>query len=246
MSTFDPAHLQGEYDVRLAWGPTGAQALAGAEVAVVVDVLSFTTSVTVGVGRGMRIWPFGWKDERAEDFARSQDAILARTREDGLSPGALPRTAATRLVLPSPNGSTIAAALARSGATVIAACLRNAAAVARHVTELAPRSVAVIAAGERWPDGSLRPAAEDLWGAGALIAGLGGAHTRSPEAQLAVDAYAAARPELTERLLACSSGRELVAKGYADDVRIAGELDADTVVPVLGPDGAFSSVGGLA
>ena len=239
VTAFDAAHLQAEYDVRLEWGPIGAEALGGSDVAVVVDVLSFTTSVTVGVGRGMRIWPFTWKDERAEEFAHSRNAVLARTRADGLSPGALPRTEATRLVLPSPNGSTIAAALVDGGATVIAACLRNAAAVGGHLEAMAPRSVTVIAAGERWPGGSLRPSAEDLWGAGAVISGLTG--SRSPEAQLAVDAYAAARPDLAERLLACASGRELVAKGFADDVRIAGEIDADDVIPVLGPDGAFSA-----
>ena len=192
----------------------------------------------------MRIWPFRWKDERAEAFARSRDAALARTRVDGLSAAALGRSDVDRLVLPSLNGSTISAVLAAGGATIVAASLRNAAAVARHLTALAPRSVAVVAAGERWPDGSLRPAAEDLWGAGAVIARLGG--SRSPEAQLAVDAYDAARPALLERLLACASGRELVAKGFAQDVRIAAMLDADEVVPVLGSDGAFSSVGGRA
>lgn len=242
MTAFDPAHRQAEYDVRLGWGPTGAEALGGADVAVVVDVLSFTTSVTVGVGRGMLIWPFAWRDEGAEEFARARGAALARTRDEGLSPGALPHTGATRLVLPSPNGSTIAAILAADGATVIAASLRNASAVARHLVEGPARTVAVIAAGERWPDGSLRPAAEDLWGAGAVIARLAG--SRSPEAQLAVDAYVAVRAQLAERLLACSSGRELVARGYAEDVRVAGVVDADAVVPMLGPDGAFRTVGG--
>jgi len=33
--------------------------------------------------------------------------------------------------------------------------------------------VMVVAAGERWPNGSLRPAAEDLWGAGAVLHTLG-------------------------------------------------------------------------
>ena len=238
MPAFDHAHLQSEHEVRFEWGPTGAEALSDADVAVVVDVLSFTTSITVGVGHGMTIWPFPWKDERAEEFARAHDAALARTREDGLSPGALPRTSQTRLVLPSPNGSTIAATLAGRGTPVVAACLRNAAAVGRYLEDLAPASVAVIASGERWPDGSLRPAAEDLWGAGAVIARLGG--TRSPEAQLAVDAYEAVRGDLPTRLLGSASGLELVAKGYAGDVRIAGELDMDDVVPVLGSDGAFA------
>lgn len=239
MPAFDHAHLQSEHEVRFEWGPTGAAALSGADVAVVVDVLSFTTSITVGVGRGMTIWPFPWKDERAEEFARDRDAALARTREDGLSPEALRRATDTRLVLPSPNGSTIAATLAGRGTTVVAACLRNAAAVARHLGERAPTSIAVIASGERWPDGSLRPAAEDLWGAGAVIARLGG--TRSPEAQLAVDAFEAVCGDLPTRLLGCASGLELVAKGYAGDVRIAGELEVDDIVPVLASDGAFAA-----
>ena len=73
-------------------------------------------------------------------------------------------------MLPSPNGSSIARQLAESGAVVVGACLRNARAVAAWVTAGAVRGpVALVAAGERWPGDQLRPAVEDLWGAGAVV-----------------------------------------------------------------------------
>lgn len=51
---------------------------------------------------------------------------------------------------------------------MVGASLRNRRAVARWLTEQAGPTeqtgrVVVIAAGERWPDGSLRPPIEDLW-----------------------------------------------------------------------------------
>ena len=72
-------------------------------------------------------------------------------------------------MLPSPNGSTICAILAEAGADVVVAGLRNRRAVAAHLLERGGR-VLVVPAGERWPDGSLRPAIEDLWGAGGVVA----------------------------------------------------------------------------
>jgi 2-phosphosulfolactate phosphatase len=241
-------HRQHDYPLRLEWGAAGAEALAPAEIAVVVDVLSFTTTVTVAVERGIAVHPFLWNDDRAAAFAARHDAVLAVQRQDAADAGTglslSPVSLATadgvrRLVLPSPNGSTISTLLADSGALVVGACLRNRRAVANW---LAPRvaagaDVAVVPAGERWQDGSLRPAVEDLWGAGAVLDALGPV-TLSPEAAAAVAAFRAVR--LPEDLAACSSGRELLARGYAGDVAMAADIDASTVVPVL-LDGVFVS-----
>lgn len=240
----DPAHTQAAYAVRLEWGPTGAAAVApGADVAVVVDVLSFTTTLTVALDRGMTVHPFAWRDERAAAHAAEHDAVLAVGRLEArhgqagvsLSPAAMASVEGVeRLVLPSPNGSSIAFALAGAGCTVVGASLRNAAAVAAWLRPQVESGacVVVVPAGERWPDGSLRPAVEDLWGAGAVLSRLG-AVDLSPEARLAVTSYEAARERLADELTACASGRELVDKGFASDVWIAAEADVSTVVPVL-------------
>ena len=246
------AHGQAAYAVRFDWGSTGAAAIGtGADIAVVVDVLSFTTTLSVAAERGVTVYPYRWRDNTAEAYAAERGAVLARGRSEragvSLSPASvLAAEGLERLVLPSPNGSSISFGLADSGLTVVGACLRNRTAVARW---LAPRleagsRVAVVAAGERWPDGSLRPAVEDLWGAGAVLAGLAdlGAIGLSPEAEQAAAAFTAAEPGLADRLAASASGRELGAIGFADDdVRVAGELDASGVVPVLEGD-AFVAV----
>ena len=140
------AHAQASYGVRCDWGPSGAAAIAvGADLAVVVDVLSFTTTLTVALERGITVYPYRWRDDRAQAYADERDAVLAigRFEQDdakvgvSLSPAAMSTVRGVeRIVLPSPNGSTIAFALAHSGTTVVGACLRNARAVAAW---LAPR-----------------------------------------------------------------------------------------------------------
>ena len=225
--------------VALEWGPVGARTLAErSEVIVVVDVLSFCTSVTVAVERGAKVWPHTGGEE-AQVLARQIDAELAghRSSHEGptLSPASLlGLDAESRLILPSPNGSSIAHAAVNGGVPVVAACLRNAAAVARHVRDFA--RIGLVPAGERWGDGSLRPCYEDWVGAGAVVDRLLGQDPSvelSPEAEAAALAFRALRP-----LAKCPSGQELVDKGFAEDVRIAGELDVSTVVPVL-VDGCF-------
>ena len=196
---FKPGHDQSLHRVRMEWGPTGAAAIA-ADVTVVIDVLSFTTTVSIAVERGITVLPYVWKDDRARDYAAARDAVLAvgrleaRSLANGdvrgvsLSPAEMITVSGVeRIVLPSPNGSTISFALAETGATVVTASLRNASAVAAYLVPLLRdgASCSVIPAGERWPDGTLRPAIEDLWGAGAVIAGLVdlGIDGLSPEAR---------------------------------------------------------------
>jgi hypothetical protein len=75
------AHRQLDYAVRFDWGLSGAEAiLENADVAVVVDVLSFTTAVSVAVDAGICVLPYRCDDERARDYARERDAALAMGR----------------------------------------------------------------------------------------------------------------------------------------------------------------------
>jgi 2-phosphosulfolactate phosphatase len=55
----------------------------------------------------------------------------------------------------------------------------------------------------------------------------------SPEARAAIAAFSEAAPRLRDRLEQCASGRELIAGGCSEDVRIAAELDVSPVAPRL-------------
>lgn len=240
-------YLQAGFRARFDWGLAGANNLApDVAIVAVVDVLSFTTTLTVAVDKGIEVFPFHWRDERAEAFAKKHDAVLAVGRSQA-RPGQISLSPPTvraakkleRLVLPSPNGSAISRDVAGQGVTVIGVSLRNAdAAAAWTISRLADRpgaSIAAIAGGERWPDGSLRPAVEDLWGAGAYLAALAerGFGPLSPEARAAAGAYAAIADDVPSALRACAGGQELITWNYADDVEVAAEVNASTLVPLL-------------
>lgn len=206
---------------------------------VIVDVLSFSTSVSIAVTRGAAVLPYRGDDtSAAAAYAREQRAVLAvhRGQESAdhpysLSPASmLAARPGERIVLPSPNGATLTLLGAAAGPIVVAGCLRNAAAAAAHAAA-AGGDVAVIAAGERWPDGSLRPALEDLLGAGAVLAHLDGGGLTA-EAAVAAGAYRGAA-DPAALIHDSISGKELVGRGAAADVALAVEVDADQLVPVL-------------
>jgi 2-phosphosulfolactate phosphatase len=178
--TFD----QQEFDIRCEWGEHGVAVLAPtSDAVIIVDVLSFSTSVDIAVRNGALVFPYRWRDDRAAAFAVSVNAELAESRRTSRRYSLLPASLlhiepGTRIVLPSPNGATLT--LAAQPTPVFAGCLRNAEAVALAARKVGPK-LAIIAAGERWRDDhSLRPSFEDFIGAGAIIGCLGG--RRSPEA----------------------------------------------------------------
>jgi 2-phosphosulfolactate phosphatase len=240
MAYFD----QQPFDVRCDWGLAGVQRIAPSGVLVVVDVLSFTTSIDVALGRGASILPYRWNDDSASAYAREQSAELASHRncESGrysLAPSSLttaPR--GLRLVLPSPNGSSLAFEAMTTGAVILAGCLRNASAVAAWAQQ-SGKPITIVPAGERWPDGSLRPAIEDLIGAGAIIKKLPG--RLSPEARVAVAAFESTGIGLRNQLLQCASGRELAERGFAADIELAAELDVSQTVPLLANEAFVAS-----
>ena len=234
-----PYSDQSAFDVRSEWGSRGLAALSSCDVVVIVDVLSFTTTVEIGVSRGAILFPYPMGADGSGEYASERNATVANKRDSepgqvSLSPASMEQVqAGARIVLPSPNGSALSFQARESGATVIAGCLRNAAAVALAAAA-SGSSVAVIPAGERWEDGTLRPSLEDALGAGAIISRLPG--SRSPESEWMAATFENARPQLAARLHQSASGRELIERGFGPDVELAAQLDVSNTVPTLRDD----------
>lgn len=226
------------FAVRFGWGPNGLRQLAKhVDAVVVVDVLSFSTSVDVAVGRGVVVLPYKWHNGTEHEYAATRNAEVAGQRgEPGwtLAPASLTEApSGLRLVLPSPNGSALTFGARDAGANrVHVGCLRNASATAAALAEAS--SIAVIAGGERWngATGPMRPAIEDQIGAGAIIGALGRSST-SPEAMTAQAAWEGAADRLTWTLRECGSGRELRRIGDNESIALAAAVDVSTHAPQL-------------
>jgi 2-phosphosulfolactate phosphatase len=233
-------YSQSEFEIRCEWGIQGVRALAPtSDVVIIVDVLSFSTCVGIAVERGAIVFPYNGSEEKAPEFAASVHALLAHPRRAvsqlSLSPHSFMNILpGTRIVLPSLNGSRLA--LAAGLKPVLAGCLRNARAIALAAKDYGSK-IAVIPAGERWQDDhSLRPSFEDLVGAGAIIQYLDG--SLSPEAAGALACFRGTSSTLYENLHDCGSGRELIERGFEEDVRLAAQLNVSSSVPRL-LEGAF-------
>ena len=229
--TFD----QQEFDIRCEWGEHGVAVLAPiSDAVIIVDVLSFSTSVDVAVNQGAMIFPYRWRADTAVEYAAAVGAELADPGRSNttysLSPESLLNIRkGARLVLPSPNGATLT--LAAKPTPVLTGCLRNAQAVALAASRYG-RKIAVIPAGERWKaDHSLRPAFEDLIGAGAIIDCLAG--SLSPEAMSAAVIFREIKPRIGDYLRQCSSGKELIERGFVNDVILASQFNVSECAPVL-------------
>ena len=233
-------HNQAQYDIRCEWGENGVKQLAPiSDVVIIVDVMSFSTCVSIAVSQGATVYPFLLDRVRAAEYAATIGAVSAQARAGGLyslsPPTMLKLQPGMKIVLPSGNGARLT--LLSGGTTCLAGSLRNAKAVAHRAMNLGTE-IAIIPAGERWlSDDSLRPAMEDWIGAGAIISHFTG--KKSPEAISAEEAFKSVSGNLSKTLTECSSGQELVFSGYLDDILSIADLDADDVAPVL-IDGYYS------
>jgi 2-phosphosulfolactate phosphatase len=226
--------------VRFDWGAAAIEHLAGGvDCVVVVDVMSFSTCVDVAVARGAQVYPYAWRGAGALAYARERGAELAsvdRRLAQGwsLSPTSLAAVpAGLKLVLPSPNGSAIAFGARDRGAAVFCGGLRNRAATARACAGF--ERILVVACGERWPDGTLRPALEDLVGAGGIVAALGRVDA-SAEARAAASTYESLGDARRATLGDCASARELIERGFGGDVDLCLHEDASDVAARLADD----------
>lgn len=217
--------------VHVVCGVAGLKALpAPPQVLVVVDVLTFTTCLDVACGRGAVVIPHAWREADPAPRAREQGAVLAGRRAEGgpsLSPASLSGLqAGDRLMLRTPQSALLG--LTDAAPTVLAGCLRNAAAVAAAARR-AGGAVAVLAAGEQRAKGPPRFALEDWLAAGALVHALGGHPDAAALAAKA--AFLEARRHLAERLGDTPAGQELAQRGWPEDVAWAAELDVSRCVP---------------
>jgi 2-phosphosulfolactate phosphatase len=237
--------------VQLAWGRRGAQAAAErGDILVVIDTLRFSTAAATAVHHGALIYPCSPDETAINALAERVNAEVASHRYGqshhssmssrfSLSPrsflGIEPRT---RVVLPSPNGSTCCQYGSQAPALFVGALVNAQAAAGAVVSLLAATdglNVTVLACGERWraPDeeGMLRFAVEDYLGAGAVLSAL--PFAQSIEAQVCRATFEAMRDQIAAVLWECESGRELRAKGLGEDVRDAAELNSYDTAPVL-------------
>ncbi|RXZ66850.1 2-phosphosulfolactate phosphatase [Agromyces albus] len=221
MSDSAAALGQAKYQVRFDWGAAGGRhILPGAHVVVLVDALSFTTSVVVAAEHGT---------ETVVSDAASAGGTGALALELGAG-GAIVFAAAMR------NRTAVAerilAMQEHRGERVIVAVV----AAGEPTSEPTGEPTGDRAA----PGGGIRFAIEDHLVAGAVIdalIGIGIDHT-SPEAAVACAAFEGLQRAASHLMSASGSAVALAAAGRSDEVRPATERDVTRVVPEL-RDGAF-------
>ncbi|WLS78414.1 2-phosphosulfolactate phosphatase [Erwinia pyri] len=224
-------YSQQGFEVRLEWSLSAVDYLADeTDCVIVVDVMSFSTCVSLAVDNGAHIYPYPWKDESALEYGISMGVNTASfdRRFSGkgysLSPLSIQNIKkGESLVLPSPNGSTISFRAKEAGIAVFSGCFRNISATARACSAF--KRILVIPCGERWPDGSLRPAIEDYVAAGGITEALG-RKSLSPEALTALAAYRYHQEHHLSLLHNCASAAELRLRGFEEDIALSLEVDA--------------------
>ncbi len=201
---------QAKYQVRFDWGAAGAERiLPGAHVAVVVDVLSFTTAVVAAADQGIAVAPSPAADPDGGAIA----AALADRDLVVLAAALRNRTAVAERIL---------ALQEERGYRMIVAII----AAGDRADDRTPGDLR-FAIEDQLAAGAVVDA----------LIGLGIDHT-SPEAAVACAAFEGLRHAATHLIGASGSAVELVGRGLRADVRFATERDVSRSVPEL-RDGVF-------
>lgn len=221
----------------ICWGEDGLSYYgAFFKAIVIVDVLSFGTTVDIALSKGSSIIPTKIENEdQLISISKQQKAIFAKKRNESgitLSPSSMQSLDARQtILLPSPNGSTLVDIATRFEKPVFTGCFRNSKVLADALNFEKFFPVLFVAAGERYPNKKLRPSIEDYWGVGSILANLN--YEKSIEAEFAIQSFIAASRDLKNNLISCESGQELLLQGFKQDVELAAELNVSNKISIL-------------
>lgn len=210
-------------------------------VVVVIDVIRFSTSVTVALESGARrVLPAASVEEArrlARTLGRSEVLLCGEQggdRVEGYDLGNSPRefkherVAGRTLVYSTTNG-TRAVDRVRDAGRVLVACMRNLGAVAGRV-RAQDQPTLLLCAGRA---GSV--ALDDAWCAGLLAERIGREGRIEPDDTARLALAAARSLGLPDRsaLERTESGAAVAARGLAEDLEVCAQMDRTGTVPVL-------------
>ena len=237
------------YACRVEWGKRGARGAAKrGDIIIVVDVLSFSTTVISALNKGAIIYPYPpnldgkkYAEKVGAEYILGR-AEAAKIGKPTLSPVSFNKKHYNKkYVLSSLNGAVCTWVASKVPALLIGSLLNasSVAAVADQLRRQTKANITVVPCGEQWTDVreyeyTLRPSIEDYLGAGAILSYLEG--TKSPEVEVCIGAFLHTKQKINELIWECGSGRELRERGFEADVKHCSQLNVFQTVPILHKD----------
>ncbi|MBI5679798.1 MAG: 2-phosphosulfolactate phosphatase [Methanobacterium sp.] len=199
------------------------------DVAIMVDVLRASTTITVALDKFSKVMAV--KDKtNAMELAKKYDAVLAGEREGakiegfdtGNSPVEIKKFHGDCLVLTTSNGTRI---LEGMKAKALVGSFINAEAVAKKALEIAENHIEIVMAGVNG-----KFAIEDFLGAGEIISNL----TDYKLDEMALSAYMASRNEnmVNKAVKNSDSALKLKKLGYSEDITFCINKNLYSTVPL--------------